>query len=75
MESGEVGVDVAVDGEVTSGSDDGAFVASPVEISDDGLDCGRMTFLRAVVESSDLADSEGDDGTGIRRKVEEHSNN
>ena len=73
MESGEVGVDVAVDGEVTSGSDDGAFIGGPVEISDDGFDCGRMTFLRAVVESSDLADSEGDVRTGIGREVKEHS--
>ena len=75
MESGEVGVDVAVNGEVASGTDDGAFVGSPVEIADDGLDCGGVTFLRAVIESSDLADSEGDVGTCVGREVEEHSNN
>ena len=66
MESGEVGVDVAVYGKVASGSDDGAFVGSPVEeVADNGFDCGGVTSLRAVIESSDLADSEGDVGTGV----------
>ena len=72
MESSKVGINITIDGEIASGSDDGAFVGSPVEIADNGLDCGRVTFIWAVVESSDLADREGDVRTGIGRKVKEH---
>ena len=74
MQAGEVGVNVAIDGKVTSGANDSAFVGSAMQVSDDGLDGSGMTLLWAVVETCNLTDGEGNVRSSVRREIEEHSN-
>ena len=67
MQAGEIGVNVAINGKVASGTNDSAFVGSAMQVSDDGLDGSGVTLLWAVVEACNLTDSEGDVRSSIRR--------
>jgi hypothetical protein len=73
IESAEVSVDVTIQLEFPSWSNDGALVLGASEVSDNRLDRSRMALLRRVRESRNLADSETDVRPRVGGQIKQHA--
>ena len=56
MQTGEVGIDVTIDCQVTGGFDNHSHVLRAVQITDNGLDCTCMRLLWIMGEPRNLTD-------------------
>jgi hypothetical protein len=60
MKSSEVSINITIKREITSSSNNGSFVSSAVQVTDNGLDCSGMALLGRMVESGNLTDCKCD---------------
>ena len=71
----EIGVNVTVEVQSTSGLDDHARIASAVQVTNESLDGGCVVSFRVVAEPGDLADGKSNVRASVGRQIKEHTDN
>jgi hypothetical protein len=73
IEASEVTINEYVQLQRSGRTNNQTFVGCPVQVSNDHLDCCRVTLFRRVIEPCNLTDGKGDVRTSVRRQVKKHA--